>query len=75
MKGTKVTAKGMKYNATKWNAPQEFTEYENYLAKVYGIDVTVPEQVEQFREEYKNSPRFVEEFENEYQQWKNGRTK
>ena len=74
MEGTKVTASGMKYIATKWNATQEFTEYENYLAKVYGIDVTVPEQVEQFREENKNFPGFVEEFENEYQQWKNGRT-
>ena len=74
MEGIKVTANGMKYTATKWNAPQEFTEYENYLAKVYGIDVTVPEQVEQFREENKNFPGFVEEFENEYQQWKNGRT-
>ena len=74
MEGTIVTAKGTKYNGYKWNGIEGFTEYENYLAHVYGIDVKVPEQVEQFREENKKFPYYLEEFENEYQQWKNGRT-
>lgn len=52
----------------------EFTEFENYICHVYGIDVRSSTQVRRFELENKEHPEYLKEFHEDYEDWKNGRT-